>query len=369
MARENEEELELIRLNKFLSHNSNYSRREADKIIEEGRVTINGKEVTNLATKVTAEDLVKIGKRVIKSDKNRIALNLGFHYFLQGKKAYKDRDHKTAINYFLESKKIFKKQNELISLADVLNSEGILFHTTGDPKKALKAHNEALKLYIHLKLDFKVANSYLNLSMVYQDSMQIQKGRENIEKSILISEKNKFHSLLSDSYKELGILYKNDGKNDLAEKNLNKALASYKKFKNQEGIAFCYGNLGIINLLKGKFKESIKFHSDALDIFADLNNNWGIANEKANVGNLNCILGKEIGFKQLDEALNMHKKIGYQYGVATDLKLIGFHQFNGKDTVRSIKNLEKSRQILLKLENLKEADYIKSWIDKIKASN
>jgi 23S rRNA pseudouridine2605 synthase len=60
------------RLNKFISHNSNYSRREADKIIEEGKVTINGQEVVNFATKVTADDLVKIGKRVIKSDKNRI---------------------------------------------------------------------------------------------------------------------------------------------------------------------------------------------------------------------------------------------------------------------------------------------------------
>ena len=29
-------EEELVRLNKFLSHNSNYSRREADKLIEEG---------------------------------------------------------------------------------------------------------------------------------------------------------------------------------------------------------------------------------------------------------------------------------------------------------------------------------------------
>ena len=70
-----EEEYEIdepVRLNKFISHNSNYSRREADKIIEEGRVTINGNEVTNLATKVTANDLVKIGKRVIKSDKNRM---------------------------------------------------------------------------------------------------------------------------------------------------------------------------------------------------------------------------------------------------------------------------------------------------------
>ncbi|PHO09527.1 rRNA pseudouridine synthase [Malaciobacter canalis] len=63
---------DLVRLNKFLSHNSTYSRREADKIIEEGRVSIDGKVVTNLATKVSENNLVKIDKKVIKADKNRM---------------------------------------------------------------------------------------------------------------------------------------------------------------------------------------------------------------------------------------------------------------------------------------------------------
>ncbi len=70
--KEKKEELELIRLNKFISHNSNYSRREADKIIEEGKVKVNGKVVTNLATKVSINDEVKIGKRLIKEDKERM---------------------------------------------------------------------------------------------------------------------------------------------------------------------------------------------------------------------------------------------------------------------------------------------------------
>jgi len=67
-----EEEVELIRLNKFISHNSNFSRREADKEIEEGRVKVNGKVVKNLATKVSVNDEVQIGKRKIRQEKNRL---------------------------------------------------------------------------------------------------------------------------------------------------------------------------------------------------------------------------------------------------------------------------------------------------------
>lgn len=72
MRKNIEEETELTRLNKFLSHNSNYSRREADKIIAEGKVKVNGKVVTDLATKVTPRDEVHIGKKAIKEDKNKI---------------------------------------------------------------------------------------------------------------------------------------------------------------------------------------------------------------------------------------------------------------------------------------------------------
>ena len=70
--KENEKELEATRLNKFLSHNSKYSRREADRLIQEGKVKVNGIVVENLATKVTIEDEVHINKTLIKEDKNKM---------------------------------------------------------------------------------------------------------------------------------------------------------------------------------------------------------------------------------------------------------------------------------------------------------
>lgn len=69
-----------IRLNKFISDSGFCSRREADKLIEQKRVTINGK-LPELGTKVTAEDtVVADGKRikssaVNKSDRIYIAYN------------------------------------------------------------------------------------------------------------------------------------------------------------------------------------------------------------------------------------------------------------------------------------------------------
>jgi 23S rRNA pseudouridine2605 synthase len=57
-----------MRLNKFISHNSKYSRREADKLIEEKKVFIDNKVVTNMATQVAKDDIVKIENKIIKNN-------------------------------------------------------------------------------------------------------------------------------------------------------------------------------------------------------------------------------------------------------------------------------------------------------------
>ncbi len=55
-----------MRLNKFISHNTKYSRREADRLIEEGRVQINGKQVKDFSYQVQRDDKVILNDRVIK---------------------------------------------------------------------------------------------------------------------------------------------------------------------------------------------------------------------------------------------------------------------------------------------------------------
>ncbi|WP_068546241.1 23S rRNA pseudouridine(2604) synthase RluF [Thalassotalea crassostreae] len=68
------------RLNKFISESGHCSRREADKLIEQGVVTINGKK-PELGTKVLPGDLVKVSGKAIgampenKSDRIYIAYN------------------------------------------------------------------------------------------------------------------------------------------------------------------------------------------------------------------------------------------------------------------------------------------------------
>lgn len=60
----------LIRLNKFIANSGTCSRRDADKLIEAGKIKVNNKVVTDLGTKVTNSDLVTFENKVLKSEKS-----------------------------------------------------------------------------------------------------------------------------------------------------------------------------------------------------------------------------------------------------------------------------------------------------------
>ncbi len=59
-----------MRLNKFISHNTSYSRREADELIKNGKVSVNNRVVSELATSVSDKDKVKLNGRPVKLKKD-----------------------------------------------------------------------------------------------------------------------------------------------------------------------------------------------------------------------------------------------------------------------------------------------------------
>lgn len=63
------EERGMIRLNKYIANAGVCSRREADKLIEAGAVTVNGVVVTELGTKILPTDEVRYGDQVLQREK------------------------------------------------------------------------------------------------------------------------------------------------------------------------------------------------------------------------------------------------------------------------------------------------------------
>ncbi|AOW08057.1 23S rRNA pseudouridine(2604) synthase RluF [Flavobacterium gilvum] len=131
----------LKRLNKFIAETGYCSRREADKFIEEGRVTING-AVPELGTKVAPEDEVRIDGKLIR-EKTEKPIYLAFHKPV-GIECTTNLDvRNNIVDYINYPKRIFP-----IGRLDKA-SEGLIFMTNdGDiVNKILRARNNHEKEY------------------------------------------------------------------------------------------------------------------------------------------------------------------------------------------------------------------------------
>ena len=72
------EENKLTRINKFLSEIGYCSRRAADKLIDQGRVKVNG-EIPLIGTKVSDEDEVSVNGKVVRRAKKKKMVYIAFN--------------------------------------------------------------------------------------------------------------------------------------------------------------------------------------------------------------------------------------------------------------------------------------------------
>ncbi len=130
-----------VRLNKFISETGICSRREADRLIERGKVTVNG-QVAELGTKVSEGDVVNVNGKPLKEKEARVYLAFHKPVGITCTTDLKDKDN--IIDYLKYPQRIFP-----VGRLDK-DSEGLIFLTSdGDiVNKILRAGNNHEKEYI-----------------------------------------------------------------------------------------------------------------------------------------------------------------------------------------------------------------------------
>ena len=129
------------RLNKYISESGSYSRREADRMIEEGRVTINGK-IPELGTQVQAGDIVRVDGSIIDSKDAPVYIALNKPVGIVSTTDQNEKDN--IVDFILYPTRIFP-----IGRLDKDSQGLILLTNDGDiVNKILRASNNHEKEYI-----------------------------------------------------------------------------------------------------------------------------------------------------------------------------------------------------------------------------
>ena len=117
---QNKKDSSQIRLNKYISNSGICSRREADKFIEAGIVSVNGKVITKMGHKIYLDDVVKFNDATIKNQKLKyLLLNKPKNYTSSFKDSFKKNSCKFGV--FLAS--CSSKLSKTISGGEINNPD------------------------------------------------------------------------------------------------------------------------------------------------------------------------------------------------------------------------------------------------------
>ena len=193
------EERGLIRLNKYIANAGVCSRREADRLIEAGEVTVNGEVVTELGVKIQPTDVVRYGDQVLQREKPvYILLNKPKDYITTTNDEY---DRKNVMNLVAGAcpQRVYP-----VGRLD-RNTTGLLLITNdGEMAKKLTHPRYGVKKIYHVELD---------KSLSQEDFQQIISGLELVDGFIAPDEL----AYVGESRREIGITL-HSGKNRIVRR-------------------------------------------------------------------------------------------------------------------------------------------------------
>lgn len=147
---------ELIRLNRYIANAGVCSRREADQMIENGLVSVNGQVITQLGTKIKLDDLVKYGGETLRREKEvYLLLNKPKDYITTAKDTH---DRKTVMELVGTA---CKERIYPVGRLD-RNTTGVLLLTNdGEMTKKLTHPKYGAKKIYHVETDKNVTHQDL----------------------------------------------------------------------------------------------------------------------------------------------------------------------------------------------------------------
>ena len=223
---------------------------------------------------------------------------------------------------------------EALTLANELNYEeglamanrviGVAYWAQGVLDKALKYLTEAEMLYMGQKDEVGLANTIMNIGMVYADLELYNKAEENYVKAI-----DKFTALnlkgrIATTYTKLGTLYLNNNELQQATAYLNNALKMHTEGSFTYGIAEAHNRLGLLFIEKKEFEQAYYHLQRSISLGKEINDMDGLINNLTQYGRLlrldNQLDASDVQLQLAKQSAKENKLKKYELQIYDELK-------------------------------------------------
>ncbi|KAI0058172.1 TPR-like protein [Artomyces pyxidatus] len=258
-----------------------------------------------------------------------------------------------------EALKLHEKNNDPLGQANDLQSLGELYLQLGDLDSAELNLNSALKLHIQVDDILGQAYDLHYIGSVYKHQSQLDKAESMTKEAQMLHIKSNDLLGQGNDLSQLGQIYSLQSQYDKAKKMWDEALEIYQKLDNEHSQANILYHLGSDQLNHSELEEAQKNLSQALSIFESSDKGMlGKANCFQKMGEINLRKSElEAARANADAALELHIKIGDQYGHGSDLRLIGEIDMRQNELDNAWKRFEEALEIQEKSHDLRGKAY------------
>jgi 23S rRNA pseudouridine2605 synthase len=164
---------ELIRLNRYIANAGICSRREADKLIASGAVSVNGKIVTEMGTKISRNDSVNFGGETLKKEKMvYVLLNKPKDYIT----TTDDPDGRKTVMALVRN--ACRERIYPVGRLDRATTGLLLMTNDGEMAKKLMHPKHGVKKIYHVELDNNLSRT--DMDKIFQ-GIELEDGRAQVD--------------------------------------------------------------------------------------------------------------------------------------------------------------------------------------------
>lgn len=219
-----------IRLNKHIANSGVCSRREADELIKDGKITVNGKVVTEMGFQVSKSDKVKYEGKVLKAEKLQYVLLNKPKGFITTMKD--ERDRRTVMSLV---EKACDERIYPVGRLDRQTTGLLLFTNDGELAKKLTHPSYKIKKIYQVELNKAITEADYNAIL---DGLELEDGLITVDEL----------AVLTDDKKNLGVQI-HSGRNRIIRRIFEHLGYSVEKLDR-----VMFGNLTKKNLPRGKWR-------------------------------------------------------------------------------------------------------------------
>ncbi|MFA0963195.1 tetratricopeptide repeat protein [Roseivirga sp. BDSF3-8] len=278
----------------------------------------------------------------------------GEYFRQEAKKLAKEGRLEEAMAAFEEAISLFKEANDSLGVAEALNSRGVAYKNASKFLEAVDDYLLAATINQSMGELAGLANNYTNLGNYYADSGQPDKAMKYLQKALRLYKQTGDQLRVNYVANSLGTLYYTEGYEDY---NLDSAAyylqIAYDGFEELGATLYLPGikqNFGMIEESRGNPETALTYYLEAREGFSNMEDYHNLPRVGINIGVV------YLNLDQPEEALNIlgeSKEIALQYG---DMKTYqSLEEWSIRAYLRKGNTLQAERSFNI-YDSLKEAD-------------